>query len=100
VSRFARRVDDNHGDIVKLLRSVPGVAVWDTSSYGRGFVDLLVIHRHALYFCEVKDGRKALSKRRLTKAEGEFKDFLSSALGVAHVVIESRDDALRMVGVT
>lgn len=98
--RYAKRVDDNHAAIVRLLRSVPGVVVRDTSAFGDGFSDLMVIHRHALYFVEVKDGSKVPSARRLTPAEEEFKAFLSRALGVSYEVVESREDALRMVGVT
>lgn len=96
----ARRVDDNHAEIRETLRKVPGVKVWDTSAYGAGFPDLLVTNRHALFFCEVKDGRKVPSARRLTEAEEKFRAFISTALGVSYEVLESRADALAMVEIT
>jgi hypothetical protein len=99
MSRHARRVDDNHGAIREALRQVPGVKVYDSSGCGRGLPDLLVTHRHALFFVELKDGTKAPSARRLTPAEAEFKAFVSTALGVSYEVVESVEQALRLVGV-
>jgi hypothetical protein len=99
MSRWARKVDDNHTDVVRVLRQVPGVRVMDTHTFGQGFPDLLVTHRHALYFVEVKDGAKKPSERRLTPAEEEFKAFLGTALGVSYDVVETVDEALKLVGV-
>ena len=38
---YARKVDLNHQDIVKTLRSL-GASVFDASGIGRGFPDLVV----------------------------------------------------------
>lgn len=47
--RQAARVDDNQGDIVKLLRSLPGVTVQT------GMDDILVGHAGKTYWFEIKN---------------------------------------------
>lgn len=100
MSRFARRVDDNHAAIRRALELVPGCHVWDSSHAGSGLPDLLVTYRHALWFVEVKNPAQVPSKRKLSPAEVEFKAFVDRALGVAYVVVETVDQALLAMGVT
>ncbi len=100
MSRYARRVDGNHGQIREALRMVPGCHVWDSSHAGSGLPDLIVTYRHAMWFLEIKDPTQVPSKRKLSPAEVEFKAFADRALGVAYVVVETVDQALLAMGVT
>ena len=49
---YAKRVDSNHSLVVKTLREL-GCSVFDTSSVGRGFPDL-VVSKGATALVEVK----------------------------------------------
>ena len=69
VTQFMRRaskVDRNHGEIVKALRSVDGVSVQTLASLGGGIPDLLIGSRDRTFLVEVKDGAKYPSERALT----------------------------------
>lgn len=63
--RRKARTDDNQADIVAGLRAV-GATVQVLAAVGGGCPDLLVGWRGKNYLLEVKDGRKAPSKRALT----------------------------------
>lgn len=93
MSRFARKVDDNHAAIRDGLRAC-GVRVHDTSRLGGGFPDLLCRYFGRIVLLEVKDPRQVPSKRRLTAAEAEFhaewKDWVAT--------VETLDEALGAVG--
>lgn len=92
--RRAARVDDNQGQIVDALRRV-GCSVWSLAGVGKGFPDLAVGFRGRNLFLEVKDGSKPPCKRKLTPDEEAF-----HASWRGHVaVVESVDDALKIVGV-
>lgn len=69
--RRAAKVDGNHAEVVKALRSV-GAAVKSLASVGDGCPDLLVSFRGWTGLLEIKDGSKPPSERRLTAAEQEF----------------------------
>jgi hypothetical protein len=96
MSRFARRVDSNHAQIVATLRAA-GAYVFDTSRLGGGFPDLLCYHPKAggMFLAEVKDGRRPPSERRLTPAEERFAKAYPGRL----VVVCSPEDALAAIGV-
>jgi hypothetical protein len=85
----ARRVDDNHGEIIAAFRRI-GYVVHDTSRLGGGFPDLVVARNETVTLVEVKDGRKAPSRRRLTPDEQTFAQRFPVA------VVESVDDVLRL----
>ena len=53
MSRYARRVDDNHSAIVKALRAA-GCSVQSLASIGRGCPDLLVGYAGRTLLVEVK----------------------------------------------
>lgn len=76
--RRRARVDANHGQIVQALRSC-GWTVIDTSRVGSGFPDLLAVRGGRLELIEVKDGAKALSRQKATKAEMHLFDLLLGA---------------------
>lgn len=70
--RRAARIDDNQREIVEALESV-GCSVQSLAAVGNGVPDLLVFSPHrfdlasGLMLIEVKDGKKAASRRKLTK---------------------------------
>lgn len=74
--RRAAKVDANHAEIVRTLRSA-GCGVLDLSAVGNGCPDLLV-HAPTFPACrmpvllEVKDGKKPPSARALTPAQERF----------------------------
>lgn len=94
MKRRAARVDRNHAEIREALRRA-GVAVVDTHDLGKGFVDLVAVHRHTGHavLLEVKDGSLSPSRRRLTPDEEK----IASLLPV--VVVTSVAEALRACGI-
>lgn len=94
--RRAAKVDDNQPQIVKALRR-SGAFVILTSQLKNAF-DLLVIYRGIIYIVEVKDGEKVKSKRKLTEGEIICQSGVESH-GAKYHIIESVDDALKMIGV-
>jgi hypothetical protein len=72
--RRAAKVDANHAEIVKALRSA-GCGVLDLSAVGNGCPDLLVtlaVHPFDAVLLEVKDANKPPSARKLTPAQEKF----------------------------
>lgn len=95
MSRFARKVDRNHTDVVDALRAA-GVWVVSTAALGNGFPDLLCWCRGMFHLIEIKDGSKPLSARKLTEAEEKF---IRNCPGPVHIVT-SPVQALIAVGAT
>ena len=71
--RRAAKVDDNHGKIVAALRKA-GASVHSGAALGQGFPDLIVGYGGRTFLCEVKDGSKPPSARKLTLDQVKFKD--------------------------
>lgn len=94
--RRAAKVDDNQPQIVKALRR-SGAYVILTSQLKNAF-DLLVIYQGVIYIVEVKDGSKTKSRRQLTEGEEICRHGVESH-GAKYHIIESVDDALKMIGV-
>ena len=70
MTRYAKRTDDNHKQIVQELRaSLPEATVFDASGAGRGFPDLVVGWKGRNYLFELKNGSQVPSRRRLTVAQ-------------------------------
>lgn len=76
--RRRARVDANHASIVKALRSC-GWTVHDTSRLGDGFPDVLACRGGRMELIEIKDGAKAPSAQKPTKAGREFADAMLAA---------------------
>jgi hypothetical protein len=75
MTRFARRIDANHGVIRDGLRAA-GWVVHDLSGAGDGIPDLACeVAPGRPHFLEVKDGDKPLSKQALTKAQERWHSF-------------------------
>jgi hypothetical protein len=92
MSRFARRVDANHGVIVGAFRAC-GCNVLSMAPLGSGAPDLLVEHRatRRLFLVEVKDGSKPPSARELTDDQIKF-----HAIWNVHIV-ETIEQAMALV---
>ena len=86
-------MDDNHGDIVDVLRHA-GCSVTSTAGLGGGFPDLCVglMGRNVLF--EIKDGQKVPSKQKLTQAEQAW----AASWQGEHYLVSSVDEALAIVG--
>ena len=69
--RYAARVDDNQGEVVKALRKI-GAVVTPIHRLGGGVSDLLVSFRQKWWVLEVKDGSKPPSARELTPDEKKW----------------------------
>ena len=87
--RRAAKVDANHADIVKALRSI-GCSVQSLAAIGKGVPDIMVSRRGSTFCLEIKDGSKPPSARKLTPDEAKW---ISAWRGNV-AVVESVDEAL------
>ena len=87
---YRRKVDSNQAEIVSLIRSVPGVSVFDVSRFGHGLPDLIVGFRGVNYLVEVKSERGDL-----TDAERDFFNDWQGQAAIARTV----DDLLQIIGI-
>ena len=88
-------MDANQAEIVRALRAL-GATVTSLATVGNGCPDIVVGYRGVNLLFEIKDGSKARSARALTEKE---KAWHAAWAGQASVV-ESVDDALRLVCAT
>lgn len=95
MTRYARRVDGNHAEIVRGLREI-GAGVLDVHSVG-GLLDVLVAFRGKLTLVEIKNPARPRSARKLTEAEAETIAALSRN-DVTPPVVLTLEDALRAIG--
>lgn len=79
--RRAARTDDNQAIIVSAFRSL-GCSVLDLSRVGQGCGDLLIGSGGLSILCEVKDGSKPPSARKLTPAQKEFRETWKGGLRI------------------
>jgi len=87
----ARRVDSNHGQIIKAFRDL-GFSVFDTSRVGQGFGDCVIARQMKTAIIEIKDGSKPPSARELTPAEKEFR----AGWNGVYLIVESLKDVERV----
>jgi hypothetical protein len=87
---YARRTDRNHVPVIETLRKC-GWWCLDTSRIP-GFVDVIAIRRSRVCFCEIKDGRKSASQRKLTKDQVLLHEDFRAA-GAEVVVLMSEQQA-------
>ena len=90
-----KRVDMNQREIVRELRTYPGVAVQSLADMGSGCPDLLCGHACINWLFEVKNPNQPPSKRRLTFDEKVWHFNWSGQVAI----IETAEDALRLMGV-
>lgn len=89
----AKKVDANQSELVSQIRQIPGVSVAHTHTIGKGFPDLIIGWRGTNYLCEVKDGKKTASRKKLTLDEERFHQ---NWTGSIHI-IESIQDVCDML---
>jgi hypothetical protein len=95
VSRFARRVDGNHVEIVTALRA-EGAFVQSLAGVGVGVPDLLVGVRGRWLLVEVKDGSKISSAQALTPDQVTWHAAVTSR-GLPVCVVRSVTEALALL---
>ena len=88
---YAKRVDLNHTEIVKTLRSL-GAGVVDMSRVGQGFPDLLIHFQNQSVLVEVKSGER----KKFTQAQLKF---ISNWQGPAIVRINDVEGAVRLMNI-
>ena len=93
-SSYAKKVDANQAEIVKVLRKA-GAVVKHVHQVAHLF-DLLVFHQGKTYCVEIKDGNKAKSAQKLKPGEQQCKDDLES-VGVPYLIVNCVEDALTMI---
>lgn len=96
MNRYARKKDRNHREIAELLDDI-GVPYVDTAAYGMS-LDFIVAWRGIPQLWEIKDGLKCPSARTLTKKERLLHSDMARQNVKVHLV-ESRDDAYRLLGI-
>jgi hypothetical protein len=86
MTRYAKRVDGNHHEIIQGLRDC-GYYVKDTSKYGDGFPDCIVRGGGRVVMLEIKQG-----SAKLTDAEKEFHEaFYGLGLHVVRTLEQALD---------
>jgi|GEM_PF-4455692 len=90
MSRYARKKDTNHNDIIGVLRDV-GAVVKETYQYP-GLLDCIVAYRGRMFWADVKRG-----KAGLTPTEQELMDDFARA-GVQLYIWRTPDEALKAIG--
>ena len=88
---YAKRVDLNHQEVVKTLRSL-GATVFDASRMGQGFPDLVVGYNHQTVLVEIKSGEQ----KRFTNSQLKF---MAEWKGSAVSRINDVDGAIRLIKV-
>ena len=88
---YAKRVDLNHQEVVKTLRSL-GATVFDASRMGQVFPDLVVGYNNQTVLVEIKSGEA----KKFTAAQLKF---MADWKGSAVVRINDVDGAIRLIKV-
>jgi hypothetical protein len=89
MSRYAKRTDDNHGEVIEEFRSaLPEATVHDCSGAGRGFPDICIGVFKRNWLFEIKDPSKPESRRRLTTAQVGMHGNWQGQVAVAHSAAE------------
>ena len=96
MTRYARRVDGNHAEIVRALEQI-GVGVLDTSAMGDGFCDIVTFKAGVIRHVEIKNGERPPSARKLTIAQVRAHE-LARVHGCMIHVVTCVDEALRLHG--
>ena len=99
-TRYARRVDANHREVVTALLAV-GCSVFDASSVGRGFVDLVAGRQGRTYLIEIKRGASPSVRKDGYTRKGKAgvlmanqAEFAATWRGAPVIVVRSVDEAL------
>ena len=85
----AAKVDSNQKEIIKTFRQL-GAYVIHTHQIKNAF-DCLVFFNGKIYPCEIKDGKKAPSARKLTEGELKCKNEIELQRCQYHVITNIED---------
>ena len=86
---YAKRVDDNHKEVVtEVRRYLPEATVRDLSGSGKGIPDLLIGWQGINFLFEIKDPEKPASARSLTEAQKVFHGEWQGQVKIAHSATE------------
>ena len=88
---YAKRVDLNHQEVVKTLRSL-GASVFDASRMGSGFPDLVVGYKQKTVLVEIKSGKQ----KKFTEAQLKF---MENWNGSTVIRINDVEGAIRLIKV-
>ena len=89
MTRYAKRTDDNHGDVVEEFRAaLPEATVHDCSGTGGGFPDLCIGVFKRNWLIEIKDRSKPESRRKLTSAQVGMHGNWQGQVAIAHSAAE------------
>lgn len=94
-SKYANRIDANQPEIVKSLRSIPGVTVKPDHD------DIIVGYQGRTYWFEIKDPKKTLNKNGTVKPNAikpSQVDMLNEYTG-HYAIVWSLDDILDELGI-
>ena len=91
---MAKRVDNNQTEIVRTLRAV-GAFVQSLATVGKGVADLLVAFRGSWYVIEVKNPQ---ARGKLRPGQVEWWEEAERVGQVSRIVVESSEDALKVIG--
>jgi Holliday junction resolvase len=86
---YAKKVDLNHADVVKTLRSL-GASVFDASKVGKGFPDIVVGYKNNTILVEIKSGEN----KKFTPTQLKF---MSEWKGSSIIRINDVDGAIRLI---
>ena len=86
---YAKKVDLNHADVVKTLRSL-GASVFDASKVGKGFPDIVVGYKNNTILVEIKSGEN----KKFTPTQLKF---MSEWKGSSIIRINDIDGAIRLI---
>ena len=90
--RRAAKTDDNHKEILDAFRKF-GCSVFSLHQVGQGFPDAIIAKYHRNILVEIKDGKKPLSKRKLTDDQIDFhKDWQGPI-----AIVKSLDDVVNVM---
>ena len=101
MSKYARKVDKNQGEIVTALSDI-GVSVFPMHGVGGGFPDLLWFYRSVYGLMEVKceegrDSAKYRDERCLTPAQKDFHASWPGPIDIVWTADEAREAVMRRV---
>jgi len=89
---YAKRVDLNHQEVVKTLRSL-GATVFDASRMGQGFPDLVIGINGKTVLVEIKSGEE----KKFTQAQLKFMENWQGSTVVRINDIESAERLINLL---
>jgi len=90
-----KRIDENQPEIVKALRRIGADWIPTSGDPMIGF-DGLVLWRNHVLICEIKDGAKSASRRKLTDNEVKRRRQCESR-GIPYLILTSPEQAIELI---